>query len=68
MKKRNHEKSLRFVTAVVIKKVHNMANHVASVHEKKKPFKYETCDYSCLLKGDMKKDVVSVHEKKKHFF
>ena len=44
-----------------------IATHVASVHEKKKPFKCEFCDYKFSRKGDMNKHIVSVHEKKKLF-
>ena len=37
------------------------------VHEKKKPFKCDICDYSCSQKGNMKKHAESVHERKKSF-
>ena len=37
------------------------------VHEGKKPFKCDICDYSCSLKSTMKTHVESVHEKKKPF-
>jgi hypothetical protein len=40
---------------------------VASVHEGKKPFKCEVCDYSCSQKSIMKSHVVSAHEGKKPF-
>ena len=39
----------------------------ASVHEGKKPFKCESCDYSCSLKGHLNQHVASVHEGKKPF-
>ena len=44
-----------------------MKSHVASVHEGKKPFKCDICDYSCSQKGHMKTHVESVHEGKKSF-
>ena len=37
--------------------------HVESVHEKKKPFECEICDYSCSKKSNMTRHVVSIHEK-----
>ena len=42
-----------------------MKNHVASVHEGKKPFKCESCDYRFAQKSDMKRHVALVHEGKK---
>ena len=42
-----------------------MKTHAASVHEGKKPFKCDICDYRCSLKGSMKTHVSSVHEGKK---
>ena len=44
-----------------------MKIHVASVHEGKKQFKCDICDYSCSRKGDMKTHVASVHEGKNRF-
>ena len=44
-----------------------MKLHVESVHEGKKSFKCELCDYSCTRKDNMKTHVASVHEKKKPF-
>ena len=44
-----------------------MIQHVASVHEGKKPFKCENCDKSFFYKSDMNKHVASVHEGKKPF-
>ena len=44
-----------------------LSAHVASVHEGKKPFKCNICDYSSSLKHHMKKHVDSVHEGKKPF-
>ena len=44
-----------------------MTRHVGSVHEGKKPFKCEICDFRCSLKGTMKSHVESVHEGKKPF-
>ena len=45
----------------------NLQRHLASVHEKKKPFKCDNCDYSFSEKGSLKKHLESVHEKKKPF-
>ena len=45
-----------------------MKNHVASVHEAKKPFNCEICTYKCSQNNDLKKHVESVHEKKKLLF
>ena len=41
--------------------------HIASVHEGKKPFKCQICDYSCTQKTDMTHHVSFVHEKKEPF-
>ena len=38
-----------------------------SVHEEKKPFKCDICDYRCSQKSNMNKHVASVHEGKKPF-
>ena len=54
----------------------NLNQHVASVHEGKKPFKRDICDYSCLRKDRIsqhyctqlyinKHTIASVHEKDK---
>ena len=43
----------------------DMKIHVASVHERVKPIKYDICDYSCSPKGIMKIHAASVHEEKK---
>ena len=42
-----------------------MKTHVASVHERKKPFKCDICDYSFSLKNTMKRHVMTVHGGKK---
>ena len=44
-----------------------MKTHVKSVHEGKKPFKCDICDYNFSQKGDMKRHVESVHERKNPF-
>ena len=54
-----------FVTINVKKVVHNMNQHIVSVHERNKPLKCDTYDYKCLLKGNLKQHVLSVHEGKK---
>ena len=36
-----------------------MKQHVLSVHEGKKPFKCDICDYSCSQKGHMKTHVAT---------
>ena len=36
--------------------------NIASVHERKKPFNCEICDYSCTQKNDMTQHVSSVHD------
>ena len=45
----------------------DMNRHVSSVHEGKKPFKCDFCDYSCSRKGDMNRHVSTVYESKKSF-
>ena len=40
---------------------------VKSVHEKKKPFKCDICNFSCYQKRDLKKHIESAHENKKLF-
>ena len=45
-----------------------MNRHVESVHEGKKPFKCDICDYRDALKrGQINRHVASVHEEKKPF-
>ena len=44
-----------------------MDSHITSVHEGKKPFKCEFCEYTTAYKSDMKKHVALVHEGKKPF-
>ena len=63
MMERSHS-NVKFVTAAILKKRH-MNRHVVSVHEGKKPFKCEICDYSCSLKRTLKKHVAAVHEGEK---
>ena len=45
----------------------NIKRHLASVHEGKKPFKCDICDYICSQKMDMNRHIASVHEGKKPF-
>ena len=63
MRKRNYS-NVKFVNIAV---KGNLKSHVDSVHEGKKPFKCENCDYSCAEKGDLQKHITSVHEGKKPF-
>ena len=42
-----------------------MKRHVTAVHENKKPFKCEICDYSFSQKGGLEQHVAAIHEKKK---
>ena len=58
MKVKSHS-NVTFVTTYVLKR--------ASVHEEKKPFKCDICDYRCSYKGSMNRHVSSVHEEKKPF-
>ena len=44
-----------------------MKIHIASVHEGKKPFNCELCNYSCSENSRMKKHIASAHEGKKPF-
>ena len=44
-----------------------MRKHIVSVHEGKKLFKCEICDYTCSQKKEMKKHIGLVHEGKKTF-
>ena len=44
-----------------------MNKHVVSVHERKKPFKCEICDYSCAQKRSLNIHVAAVHEGNKPF-
>ena len=41
--------------------------HVVSVHEGKKPFKCDICDFSCSLRHNMKRHVALVHEENNPF-
>ena len=42
-----------------------MNRHLVLVHEKKKPFKCDICNYSCFQKCEIEKHQELVHEKKK---
>ena len=44
-----------------------MKTHVKSVHEGKKPFKCDICDYIFSLKGNLNQHAASVHKGKKPF-
>ena len=44
-----------------------MKSHVTYVHEGKKPFKCDICDYTSSGKNNMEKHVAAVHEEKKPF-
>ena len=66
MKKRNHS-NVTFVTKYSFKLKSHMKTHVASVHERKKPFKCHIWDYGCFLKTHLNKHVALIHERKKPF-
>ena len=40
--------------------------HVESVHEEKKPFKCDICDFACAQKQSIIRHVAKKHEAKKH--
>ena len=44
-----------------------MKRHIESVHEGKKPFKCETCEYTYSQKSHLNQHVAKVHEGKKPF-
>ena len=44
-----------------------LKKNIVSVHEGKKPFKCDICDYRCSQKVNMNRHVASVHEEKKPF-
>ena len=48
------------------KKKESLKNHIASVHERKKPFKCSICDVSFTSKQNMSKHISSVHQGMKH--
>ena len=50
-----------------LKSKRNLKNHIASVHERKKPFKCIICDTSFTTKQSLKNHIASVHEGKKPF-
>ena len=45
----------------------NLAIHIGAIHEGKKPFEFDICDYSCSQKIRMNTHISSVHEGKKPF-
>ena len=45
----------------------DMNKHIAVVHEGRKPFKCDICDYSCSQKCDTHKHIEAVHEGRKPF-
>ena len=44
----------------------SLKEHIASVHEGKKPFKCSICDYSCSRGSHLTMHIASVHEGKKN--
>ena len=44
-----------------------MKRHVASVHEERKSFKCDICEYTCSQKSVMNRHVASVHTENKPF-
>ena len=66
MRKKSHS-NLTCVTFKCKKVVHNMSQHIVSVHERNKALKFDTYDYKCLQKGNLKQHVLSVHEGKKPY-
>ena len=61
--------SAKYQTILVVKlsTKYMMNRHVASVHERKKPFKCEICDFSASQKSVKDLHVAAVHEGKKPF-
>ena len=51
-----------FVTKYSSSRKSTMKTHVSMVHEEKKPFKCDICDYRCSQKSTIKTHVASVHE------
>ena len=45
----------------------SLNQHAGAVHEGKKPFKCEICDYSCSIKNYLNEHAERVHEGKKSF-
>ena len=45
----------------------SLDKHILKVHEKKKLFKCDNCDYSCYRKSTMNNHILSVHEKLRNF-
>ena len=41
--------------------------HVRSGHERKKPFKYDICEYTSFQRGYLKHHILSAHEGKNTF-
>ena len=69
MKQSKHSKTFKSKSyAFQFPSVSNdMNKHVESVHERKKPSKCNTCDFTFSQKGHMKSHVASVHEEKKPY-
>ena len=47
--------------------IFDLKKHIESVHDQKKPFKYDICDQTYYQYFDLKKHIKSVHEKKNPF-
>ena len=59
------KKPFKCVTAVL--KNCNMTQNVVSVHESKKPFKCDICEFICSQSGKLNHHVASVHDGKKAY-
>ena len=64
MRKRNHS-SVRFATTYICFEKSSMNRNIASVQEKKKPFKWGICDYSSAQESCIHGHIVSGHEGQK---
>ena len=44
-----------------------MAEHIGAIHEGKKPFRCDICDYRCSQKSSLTRHIAQVHERKRPF-
>ena len=64
--KEKSNSSAKYVIMIFFQAI-NLKNHIDAVHEERKPFKCEFCDYSCTHPSSLKKHISNIHGPKSVF-